>query len=131
MKEDRHGLRVPVKDKRLIKGRGSLSNPAGRFDKTTCVAVDDGWEPVEDESFPSPDPRTEFFPDRTRNIIATNQVPRHPLRPVDQSLQGLRAWLHLLLRPADPCVSRSVARTGLRIEDFLQNRAGGAAPESL
>jgi len=84
-------LRVPVNDKRVIKGRGSLSNPAGRFDKTTCVTEHDGWEPVEDESFPSPDPRTEFFPDRTRNIIATNQSPDIPF---DQSINPYKGCEH-------------------------------------
>lgn len=80
-----------MNDRRLIKGRGSLSNPAGRFDKTTCVAEDDGWEPVNDESFPSPDPRTEFFPDRTRNIIATNQSPDIPF---DQSINPYKGCEH-------------------------------------
>lgn len=80
-----------MNDRRLLKGRGSLSNPAGRFDKTTCVAEDDGWEPVNDESFPSPDPRTEFFPDRTRNIIATNQSPDIPF---DQSINPYKGCEH-------------------------------------
>ena len=78
-------------EKRLLKGRGSLSNPAGRFDKTTCVAVDDGWEQPEDESFPSPDPRTEFFRDLTRNIIATN---RSPDVPFDQSINPYKGCEH-------------------------------------
>lgn len=78
-------------DKRLIKGRGSLSNPAGRFDKTTCVAVDDGLEQPDDESFPSPDPRTEFFRDLTRNIIATN---RSPDVPFDQSINPYKGCEH-------------------------------------
>ncbi len=80
-----------MSDKRFIKGRGSLSNPAGRFDKTIRVAVDDGWEPLDDELFPSPDPRTEFFPDRTRNIIATN---RSPDIPFDQSINPYKGCEH-------------------------------------
>ena len=78
-------------EKRLIKGRGSLSNPAGRFDKTACIAVDDGWEPPDEESFPSPDPRTEFFWDLTRNIIATN---RSPDVPFDQSINPYKGCEH-------------------------------------
>ena len=80
-----------MNDKRVIKGRGSLSNPAGRFARTSCVAEDDGWEPVDDESFPSPDPRTEFFPDRTRNIIATNKSPDIPF---DQSINPYKGCEH-------------------------------------
>ena len=81
----------PVDDKRIIKGRGSLSNPAGRFDKTTRTAVDDGWEEPEDESFPSSDPRTEFFRDLTRNIIATN---RSPDIPFGQSINPYKGCEH-------------------------------------
>ena len=80
-----------MNDKRFIKGRGSLSNPAGRFDNTTRVAIDDGWEPLDDELFPSPDPRTEFFPDLTRNIIATN---RSPDIPFDQSINPYKGCEH-------------------------------------
>ena len=77
--------------KRHIKGRGAISNPAGRFDDKIRVAVDDGWETPDDESFPSPDPRTEFFPDRTRNIIATN---RSPDIPFDQSINPYKGCEH-------------------------------------
>ena len=87
----RYGKVVPVDEKRLIKGRGSLSNPAGRFDKTACIAVDDGWEQADEESFPSPDPRTEFFRDLTRNIIATN---RSPDVPFDQSINPYKGCEH-------------------------------------
>ena len=78
-------------EKRFIKGRSSLSNPAGRFDKTARVAVDDGWEQVDDESFPSPAPRTEFFRDLTKNIIATN---RSPDIPFDQSINPYKGCEH-------------------------------------
>ena len=80
-----------MNERRLIKGRGSLSNPAGRFDKTSCVAVNDGWERPDDESFPSPAPRTEFFRDLTRNIIATN---RSPDIPFDQSINPYKGCEH-------------------------------------
>ena len=89
--ELRYKWYVPVDDKRFIKGRGSLSNPAGRFDKTARAAIDDGWEELEDESFPSSDPRTEFFRDVTRNIIATN---RSPDIPFDQSINLYKGCEH-------------------------------------
>ena len=65
-------------EKRVVKGRGATSNPAGRFDTTPSMAVDDGWDRIEDEAFASPDPRTSFTPDQTRNIIATNTSPDVP-----------------------------------------------------
>ena len=68
-----------------------MSNPAGRFDSTTRVALDDGWEQPADESFPSPDPRTEFFRDITRNIIATN---RSPDIPFDRSINPYKGCEH-------------------------------------
>ena len=80
-----------VDEKRRIKGRGALSNPAGRFEKTVRVAVDDGWQARDDESFPSPDPRTEFFPDQTRNIITTN---RSPDIPFEQSINPYKGCEH-------------------------------------
>ena len=52
-------------------------------------------------------------------------VARHRVRPVDQSLPRLRAWLHLLLRPAEPRLSRPVA--GARFRDPAGRAAGGAA----
>ena len=66
--------------KRLIKGRGAVSNPAGRFDETPSVVVDDGWErhPSTEEDFPSAAPGTSFLPDKTRDIIATNNSPDIP-----------------------------------------------------
>ena len=76
--------------KRPLKGRGAVSNPAGRFEQTPSEAVDDGWErPVDD--FPAPAPQTQFFPDQTRNIIATNQSPDIPF---EQSVNPYKGCEH-------------------------------------
>ena len=64
--------------RRLLKGRGAVSNPAGRFETTPSVEVDDGWESTDDDAFPTPDPRTTFLPDQTRDLIATNSSPDIP-----------------------------------------------------
>ena len=77
-------------EKRLLKGRGAVSNPAGRFEKTPSVAVDDGWHRPNDD-FPNPHPRTQFFPDQTRNIIATNQSPDIPF---EQSVNPYKGCEH-------------------------------------
>ena len=65
-------------EKRVVKGRGAISNPAGRFERTPSAAVPDGWDRFDDEAFAVPDPRTTFTPDQTRDIIATNSSPDIP-----------------------------------------------------
>ena len=77
-------------ERRLLKGRGAVSNPAGRFEKTPSMAVDDGWGRPDDD-FPAPDPRTQFFPDQTRRIIATNQSPDIPF---EQSVNPYKGCEH-------------------------------------
>jgi DNA repair photolyase len=54
-----------------LKGRGSLSNPAGRFDRTGIEAVDDGW--VQEETPQSV--ATSVQPDRAKGVISTNDSP--------------------------------------------------------
>ena len=76
-----------MNEKRLLKGRGAVSNPAGRFETTSSEAVDDGWELQE----AAPDPRTTFLPDATRNIIATN---RSPDIPFTQSINPYKGCEH-------------------------------------
>ena len=88
--------------------------------------MDDGWGSL-DELADDPAPATEVFPDRSRTIIAHNDSPRHPLRPVDQPLSRLRAWLHLLLCPAQPRLSGPVGRARFRDQDLRQARRGGTA----
>lgn len=67
-----------------------MSNPAGRFETAPSTATDDGWEAVDDD-FPDPAPATSFFPDRTRNIIATN---RSPDIPFEQSINPYKGCEH-------------------------------------
>jgi len=78
-------------EKRVYKGRGAVSNAAGRFEKTPSAVVDDGWEGYEDADFPNPDPETTFLPDRTRNIIATNSSPDIPF---EQSINPYKGCEH-------------------------------------
>jgi len=54
-----------------LKGRGALSNPQGRFDRTGLEAVDDGWYREE-----APDSvATSLQPDRAKGVITTNDSP--------------------------------------------------------
>lgn len=77
-------------ERRVRKGRGAVSNPAGRFETMPSVAVSDGWENALDD-FPAPDPRTTFTPDQTRDIIATN---RSPDVPFEQSVNPYKGCEH-------------------------------------
>ena len=54
-----------------LKGRGALSNPQGRFDRTGLEAFDDGWYQEESPASVA----TSLQPDRARGVISTNDSP--------------------------------------------------------
>jgi len=56
---------------RAFKGRGALSNPAGRFDALTVEQTHDGWYRDEIEDGPG----ETVLPDRARSIISSNDSP--------------------------------------------------------
>ena len=57
--------------RKAFKGRGALTNPAGRFEPTRVESVADGWY-VEEQ----PDTiATTVEPDRARHVISTNDSP--------------------------------------------------------
>lgn len=56
-----------------FKGRGSLSNPEGRFEKTVHRAEDDGWAREEDEQ--PIRPATTVQMEQARSIISRNDSP--------------------------------------------------------
>lgn len=55
-----------------IRGRGAAENPPNRFRPLARIPLDD-YDPSED-----PAPRTQFFHDATRDILATNNSPDIP-----------------------------------------------------
>jgi DNA repair photolyase len=72
---------------KAFKGRGALSNPAGRFEHTNLEAVYDGWYTEE-----QPDSiATILEPDRARGIITTNDSPDIPF---EQSINPYRGCSH-------------------------------------
>jgi DNA repair photolyase len=73
--------------KNSLKGRGSLSNPAGRFDRTGIEAVDDGW--VQEETPESV--ATSVQADRAKGVISTNDSPDIGF---DQSINPYRGCEH-------------------------------------
>ncbi len=60
----------------ILKGRGALSNPVGRFEVVTRESIDDGWT-NDDTVEPSPSPgiRTTVTLEHARSIISRNQSP--------------------------------------------------------
>ena len=82
-----------VNRKEVHKGRGAVSNPAGRFEHHRSAPVDDGWEPPAGEfgEFEESSPETQFLPDRTKNLIATNDSPDIPF---SQSINPYKGCEH-------------------------------------
>ena len=57
--------------RKAFKGRGALTNPPGRFDRTSSEEVDDGWYREE-----TPESIAQSVePDRARGVITTNDSP--------------------------------------------------------
>jgi DNA repair photolyase len=70
------------------KGRGAASNPAGRFEPTRVLAVDDGWGILDE---PLPAVQTTVQAEVARSIIARN---RSPDVPFAQSINPYRGCEH-------------------------------------
>ena len=71
-----------------LRGRGAVSNPAGRFEALREEAFDDGW----DARDPPPERvPTEVIIDRTKSIIARNDSPDIPF---DRSINPYRGCEH-------------------------------------
>ena len=61
-------------DPRRLRGRGAVSNAAGRYERHARVLIDDGWdEPTGEDALPPL--KTEIIIDATRTIITRNQSP--------------------------------------------------------
>ena len=79
-------------DRRLLRGRGALSNAVGRYESQKRVLVDDGWDDGwRDEDGTPPPLRTEVIRDATRTIIARNKSPDISF---DQSINPYRGCEH-------------------------------------
>ncbi|WP_245279261.1 PA0069 family radical SAM protein [Xanthobacter sp. 91] len=69
------------------RGRGAVSNAAGRFEPAARVLFDDGWQTLED----LPPFRTEVTEERARTIITRNQSPDIAF---DRSINAYRGCEH-------------------------------------
>ena len=70
-----------------LKGRGTASNPEGRFEPTHKEAFDDGWAREDDAAKPATDVTVE----RAKSIIARNDSPDIPF---EQSINPYRGCEH-------------------------------------
>ena len=61
-----------------IKGRGAVSNITGRFESQRIEAVDDGWQPYQDDTHINPALRTSVTPEYAKSILSRNQSPDLP-----------------------------------------------------
>ncbi len=72
----------------IHKGRGSISNTAGRFEKQNPVAEDDGWGSLD---APLPPLATEAIIDSSKSVITYNDSPDLPF---DRSINPYRGCEH-------------------------------------
>lgn len=72
----------------LYKGRGSISNAAGRFEKQTSQLEDDGWGSADQDLAPLP---TEILLDASKSVITYNDSPDIPF---DRSINPYRGCEH-------------------------------------
>jgi DNA repair photolyase len=80
-------MRRTITGRQSFTGRGSLSNPRGRFDLQKLEAVDDGWYLEE-----APDSiATTLEPERARTVISRNDSPDIPF---EQSINPYRGCSH-------------------------------------
>ena len=70
------------------KGRGTVTNATGRFEKHAYEAFDDGWGSLDEDLPPL---KTEISVDTTKTIIARNQSPDVPF---DRSINPYRGCEH-------------------------------------
>ena len=81
---------VEVLPERPRKGRGAVSNPAGRYEPHTRLTVDDGWAGAADQD-DGPPLRTRCEVDTSRTVIARNASPDVPF---DRSINPYRGCEH-------------------------------------
>ncbi len=104
------------------KGRGAVTNPAGRFESTTLTPSDDGWGSLDELP---PNPATTLIAEFPRHAITTN---RSPDVPFDQSLNPYQGCEHgciyCFARPAHAYLNLS---PGLDFETRIFHKPGLAA----
>lgn len=75
-----------------IRGRGSVSNPTGRFESKSTESFDDGWGTLDDDLAEGPRTReTHLHAETSKSILSHNQSPDIPF---DQSINPYQGCEH-------------------------------------
>jgi len=110
-----------------FKGRGALSNPAGRFERQDVEKVDDGWY-VEDQ----PDTiATTVEPDRAKHVITRNDSPDIPFEYSINPYRGCEhGCIYCYARPSHAYMGLS-AGIDFETKLFYKENAGTLLEEEL
>jgi DNA repair photolyase len=110
----------PPPEIRLLKGRGALSNPDGRFESLRVQSVEDGWY---QEALPE-SVATAVKPERAKSIITTNDSPDVGFESSINPYRGCEhGCVYCYARPAHSYVGLS---PGLDFETKLFYKADAA-----
>ncbi|NGY06131.1 PA0069 family radical SAM protein [Solimonas terrae] len=113
----------------MIKGRGAVSNPAGRFELRRSEAADDGWYPdgadSADEGGEPERLKTTLHVDQSRSIIARNESPDLPFSQTINPYRGCEhGCIYCFARPSHGYLNLS---SGLDFETQLYYKPQAAA----
>jgi DNA repair photolyase len=101
------------------KGRGAVTNPAGRFESTRLEPEDDGWGSLEE---PVPNPATTLIAEFPKHAIATNRSPDVPFEQSLNPYQGCEhGCIYCFARPAHAYLNLS---PGLDFETRIFHKPG-------
>ena len=84
---DTPSKRVSSRPVRASRGRGALSNTAGRFESMHSEAFDDGWDTLDEDNRPA----TQLQRDTSKSVLVFNQSPDVPF---DRSVNPYRGCEH-------------------------------------
>src|SRR5215208_5347662 len=108
--------------KQVEKGRGAVTNPAGRFESTTLEPADDGWNSLDD---PGSRPETTLIAEFPKHAITHNASPDVSFEQSLNPYQGCEhGCIYCFARPAHAYLNLS---PGLDFETRIFHKPGLAA----
>jgi hypothetical protein len=96
---------------KLSRGRGARSNASGRYEPLSRHLVDDGGKSLEE----LPPFKTTVIPEQAQDHSHAQQLPRHFLRPLDQSVSRFASTAAATAMPGRPtpiwaCLPGSISK---------------------